>query len=78
MTNTARYVVRPVGPALAGVSQSIASVLPFVMAGGIKSLYDLVPVALVPRRAVPDDTREPESRLDDPSPDTHRRRGGNP
>ena len=42
VTNTARYVVRPVGPALAGVSQSIAFGLPFVLAGGIKSLYDLV------------------------------------
>jgi predicted MFS family arabinose efflux permease len=42
VTNTARYVVRPAGPALAGVSQSIAFGLPFVLAGGIKSVYDLV------------------------------------
>lgn len=42
VTNTARYVVRPVGPALAGVSQSIALGLPFFLAGGIKSLYDVV------------------------------------
>jgi hypothetical protein len=41
-TNTARYVVRPVGPALAGVSQSLALGLPFFLAGGIKTLYDLV------------------------------------
>jgi MFS family permease len=41
-TNTARYVVRPVGPALAGVSQSIAFGLPFFLAGGIKSVYDVV------------------------------------
>jgi MFS family permease len=41
-TNTARYVVRPVGPALAGVSQAIAFGLPFFLAGGIKSLYDVL------------------------------------
>jgi MFS family permease len=42
VTNTARYVVRPAGPALAGVSQSIAFGLPFFLAGATKSLYDLV------------------------------------
>jgi predicted MFS family arabinose efflux permease len=42
VTNTARYVVRPVGPALAGVSQTIALGLPFFLAGSIKSVYDLV------------------------------------
>ena len=42
VTNTARYAVRPVGPALAGVSQSIAFGLPFLLAGGIKSLYDVL------------------------------------
>ncbi|HMF03838.1 MAG TPA: MFS transporter [Acidimicrobiia bacterium] len=42
VTNTARYVVRPVGPALAGVSQSIAFGLPFFIAGAIKSVYDVV------------------------------------
>ncbi len=42
VTNTARYVVRPAGPALAGVSQSIAFGLPFFLAGGIKSVYDIV------------------------------------
>jgi predicted MFS family arabinose efflux permease len=41
-TNTARYVARPAGPALAGVSQSVALGLPFFLAGGIKALYDLV------------------------------------
>jgi predicted MFS family arabinose efflux permease len=42
VTNTARYVVRPAGPALAGVSQSLAFGLPFFLAGGIKSTYDIV------------------------------------
>jgi hypothetical protein len=42
VTNTARYVARPIGPALAGASQSIAFGLPFFLAAGIKSVYDLV------------------------------------
>jgi predicted MFS family arabinose efflux permease len=41
-TNTARYVVRPVAPVLAGLAQSVALGLPFALAGGIKTGYDLV------------------------------------
>jgi MFS family permease len=41
-TNTARYLVRPVGPALAGASQSIALGAPFLIAGVVKGAYDLV------------------------------------
>jgi hypothetical protein len=41
-TNTARYVVRPVGPALAGASQSVALGAPFLIAGVVKGAYDLV------------------------------------
>jgi MFS family permease len=41
-TNTARYVVRPVGPVLAGAAQSVALGLPFVIAGSIKSVYDVI------------------------------------
>lgn len=40
-TNTARYVVRPVGPALAGAAGSVALGLPFVIAGAIKAAYDV-------------------------------------
>jgi predicted MFS family arabinose efflux permease len=40
-TNTARYVTRPLGPALAGALQHIALGVPFVLAGAIKSAYDL-------------------------------------
>jgi predicted MFS family arabinose efflux permease len=40
-TNTARYVVRPAGAALAGVAQKVAFGLPFVIAGGIKIVYDV-------------------------------------
>ena len=40
-TNTARYVVRPLGPVLAGTSQQVALGLPFFLGGGIKVVYDL-------------------------------------
>ena len=40
-TNTARYIVRPVGPALAGAAQQIALGAPFVIAGTLKIGYDL-------------------------------------
>lgn len=40
-TNTARYLGRPFGPILAGVSQRIAAGMPFFLAGGIKAVYDL-------------------------------------
>lgn len=41
-TNTARYVVRPLGPMLAGAAQQVALGLPFLVAGTIKGTYDLV------------------------------------
>ncbi len=41
-TNTARTLARPVGPALAGAAQSVALGLPFLIAGSIKSAYDLI------------------------------------
>src|SRR5712691_5409584 len=41
-TNTARYVVRPLAPVLAGVAQQISLGLPFILAGSIKAGYDLV------------------------------------
>jgi predicted MFS family arabinose efflux permease len=40
-TNTARYVVRPLGPALGGVVQQIGLGAPFVVAGTLKTAYDL-------------------------------------
>jgi MFS family permease len=40
-TNTVRYLVRPLGPVLAGVAQQVALGLPFLLAGGIKAAYDL-------------------------------------
>lgn len=41
-TNTARYLVRPLGAVLAGASQQVAVGLPFFLAGCIKSTYDLL------------------------------------
>jgi predicted MFS family arabinose efflux permease len=40
-TNTARYVVRPLGPVLAGLAQRLAFGAPFFIAGGVKLVYDL-------------------------------------
>ena len=41
VTNTARYVTRPVGPVLAGLLQPLGLAIPFVAAGAAKSAYDL-------------------------------------
>jgi len=41
-TATARYAVRPVAPLLGGVLQQAALGLPLLIAGGLKSGYDLV------------------------------------
>lgn len=40
-TNTARYLVRPLGPAAAGLAQQLALGMPFFLAGGLKAVYDL-------------------------------------
>jgi MFS family permease len=40
-TNTARYLTRPLGPPLAALAAQLAVGLPFVIAGGIKTVYDL-------------------------------------
>lgn len=45
-TNSARYLVRPLGPAAAGAAmQSLSFAAPFVAAGGIKIVYDLILLA---------------------------------
>lgn len=41
VTNTARYVTRPVGTALAGLLQPLGLGIPFLVAGVVKSAYDL-------------------------------------
>ncbi|MEV0824857.1 hypothetical protein [Nonomuraea rubra] len=41
VTNTARYLTRPAGPALAGFLLPLGPALPFVIAGAAKAAYDL-------------------------------------
>lgn len=55
-TNTARYVTRPFGPALAGVAQQVTLGLPFFIGGGVKVAYDLAVWAWF--RRVPIDVAE--------------------
>ena len=55
-TNTARYVTRPVAPLLAGVALRGALGAPFVIAGALKSLYDVGLYAIF--RSVPVDLPE--------------------
>ena len=40
-TNTARYITRPVAPLVAGVALRGALGAPFVIAGVLKSIYDV-------------------------------------
>ena len=54
-TNTARYIVRPLGPALAGAAQQLAVGLPFFLGGGIKVVYDLALWAWFRRVPLPPD-----------------------
>jgi predicted MFS family arabinose efflux permease len=48
-TNTARYVTRPVGPLVGGVAMSLWLDAPFLIAGALKSVYDLGLYALFRR-----------------------------
>jgi predicted MFS family arabinose efflux permease len=48
-TNTARYLTRPVAPVLAGVALRGGLGVPFLLAGGIKSIYDITLYALYRR-----------------------------
>ena len=52
-TNTARYVVRPVGPLVAGATLQGALGAPFLIAGALKSTYDLALYALFRKRELP-------------------------
>jgi MFS family permease len=40
-TNTARYIVRPLGPLVAGPILTVSLGAPFVIAGALKSIYDV-------------------------------------
>ena len=58
-TNTARYLVRPLGPLLAGAVSTVALGLPFLLAGGIKGTYDLVLWRWFRTVPLPDETFQP-------------------
>jgi predicted MFS family arabinose efflux permease len=53
-TNTARYVSRPIGPAVAGALMQTAAGAPFFIAGGVKILYDLLIYTSFRRVELPD------------------------
>jgi predicted MFS family arabinose efflux permease len=53
-TNTARYVSRPIGPAVAGALMQTATGTPFFIAGGVKIVYDLLIYASFRRVELPD------------------------
>lgn len=59
-TNTARYVTRPVAPLVAGATLQGALGAPFVIAGTLKSAYDLGLYALFRNVEVERERREPE------------------
>jgi predicted MFS family arabinose efflux permease len=54
-TNAARHLVRPAGPALASLSMGMAAGLPFLVAGGLKVVYDLALYATFRRVRLGDD-----------------------
>lgn len=55
-TNTARYVVRPIGPALGGwLTQTVARAAPFVAAGALKIVYDVALLATFRKVRLPDE-----------------------
>jgi MFS family permease len=65
-TNTARYVVRPFGPVLAGAAQSVALGLPFVLAGTIKGAYDVILWRWFSGVPLPDEPNSSEERRTQP------------
>jgi predicted MFS family arabinose efflux permease len=52
-TNTARYVSRPIGPAVAGSLMQTATAAPFFIAGGLKIVYDVLIYATFRRVRLP-------------------------
>jgi MFS family permease len=58
-TNAARYVSRPFGPVFAGAAAAVSLVSPFLIAGAVKSVYDLALYLLF--RGVPLRSGEPSA-----------------
>jgi hypothetical protein len=59
VTNTARYLTRPVGTALLGPVQLLAPGLPFLLAGAIKTGYDLTLWTWLRHAQLPEPQHEP-------------------
>lgn len=77
-TNTARYLTRPLGPVLAAASQSVALGLPFLLAGIIKSGYDIALWMWFRTVPLPDSRRADGLRRDTFRAGVRRARGGEP
>ena len=58
-TNAARHLVRPAGPALASASMAVAVGLPFLVAGGLKVVYDVAIYLMFRRVRLADDGPPP-------------------
>lgn len=58
-TNAARHLVRPAGPALAAASMGMAAGLPFLLAGGLKIVYDVAVYLTFRRVRLADDEPGP-------------------
>jgi hypothetical protein len=54
-TNAARHIVRPAGPALASVSMGMATGLPFLVAAGLKAVYDVALYVMFRRVRLPEE-----------------------
>jgi len=61
-TNAARHLVRPAGPALAAASIAMAAGLPFLVAGGLKVVYDLALYVTFRRVRLTEDDAAPAPR----------------
>jgi predicted MFS family arabinose efflux permease len=73
-TNTARYATRPAGPVVGGVlEQHVALAGPFVAAGALKIVYDLVLYALFRRAPVASQEPQPASPEPDQGPASQER-----
>lgn len=78
-TATARYAVRPIAPVLGGALQQIALGAPLLVAGGIKSVYDLALWSWFRRVPLPPPSTEvPDDRMSAHREDTGRPTAGVP
>jgi MFS family permease len=69
-TNTARYVTRPFGPAIGGALMTVALGAPFVVAGSLKIVYDVLIYATFRTVAIPESASDADTRISDPAPKT--------